>query len=245
MWRRVAEYLLAAMLLAGIVFGALLSIGYRWNWADVWEYRVKFVQGWVATVLISVASLALSLVIGVVLALVRRARVPVLGAVGTVIVEVIRGTPLLVQILIFYYGIFHAVRLENAWLGGVLILSLFAGAYVSEIVRAGIESVGATQWESARALGLTTAQIYRHVVLPQAARACLPPLTGQFVSLIKDSSLLKVISVGEFTMQADEVHSLTYGSFESYLPLAAGYLLLTLPLSLVSRWMEGRLRYEA
>jgi polar amino acid transport system permease protein len=242
--RRVASLAFILLLVAGGLTAALLSLGYHWNWAGVWAYRAKFVQGWCLTVALAAGSLVLSLVIGVGLALLRRSPWRLLRDAAMVFVELVRGTPLLVQILVLYYGLFESVHFENRYLAGVVILSLFAGAYVSEIVRAGIESVAASQWESARAIGLTPAQIYRFVIAPQAARASLPPLTGQFVSLIKDSSLLSVIAVGEFTQQAQEVHSFTYGSFESYLPLAAGYLLLTLPLSLVSRGLEKRLRYE-
>jgi polar amino acid transport system permease protein len=92
---------------------------------------------------------------------------------------------------------------------------------------------------------LTPWQCYRFVILPQALRQILPPLAGQFASLIKDSSLLSVIAVSEFTLAAQEVNSFTYSTLESYLPLAAGYLLLTLPLSALSRWLERHFAYEA
>ena len=119
-----------------------------------------------------------------------------------------------------------------------------SGAYISEIIRAGIESVGRSQWESARAIGLTTAQTYRHVVFPQALRQSLPPLAGQFASLVKDSSLLSIIGVEELTQNAQQVASFTFSSLESYLPLALGYLILTLPISLGTRWLEHRHRFE-
>jgi len=128
---------------------------------------------------------------------------------------------------------------------GVLILSLFSGAYLSEMIRAGIEAVPASQIESARAIGLTPWQTYRFVILPQALRQILPPLAGQFASLIKDSSLLSIIGIGEFTLAAQQVNSATYRTLESYLPLALGYLALTLPVSLLAKALERRLRHEA
>jgi polar amino acid transport system permease protein len=159
-------------------------------------------------------------------------------------VELVRGTPLLVQILISFYVIAEAFRITDRYIVGVLALSIFSGAYMSEIFRAGIESVGKSQLESARAIGLTRPQTYRYVIFPQALRQVLPPLAGQFASLIKDSSLLSIIAVSELTLNAQEVNSYTYSALESYLPLALGYLVLTLPVSLWTRWLEGRIRYE-
>ena len=127
---------------------------------------------------------------------------------------------------------------------GLLILSCFSGAYIAEIVRAGIESVGRSQLESAQAIGLTRPQIYRHVIFPQALRQTLPPLAGQFASLIKDSSLLYVIGIPEFTANANAVNAMTFSPFECYLPLAVGYLILTLPISLWTRRLEQRHKFE-
>ena len=104
--------------------------------------------------------------------------------------------------------------------------------------------MGASQFDSAKAIGLTRAQTYRYVLFPQVVRQTLPPLAGQFASLVKDSSLLSVIAVSEFTLNAQEVNAYTYSTLESYLPLACGYLLLTLPIFLVSRRLEQVYRYE-
>jgi polar amino acid transport system permease protein len=127
----------------------------------------------------------------------------------------------------------------------VVVLALFSGAYMAEIFRGGLDAIPRPQLDSARAIGLTPSQSLRLVVLPQAVRIVLPSVAGQLVSLIKDSSLLSVIAISEFTLAAQEVNSFTYSTLESYLPLAAGYLLLTLPLAAVSRWLERRFRYEA
>ena len=116
---------------------------------------------------------------------------------------------------------------------------------IAEFGRAGGESVGRTQLESAAAIGLTKTQTFRYVVFPQALRATLPPLAGQLATLIKDSSLLSVIAVAEFTRVTQNTVAITYTSFEGYLPLAAGYLVLTLPLSLWTQNLERHLRYEA
>jgi polar amino acid transport system permease protein len=185
-----------------------------------------------------------SLVFGICAALARRSRFLPLRYLAGLYVELIRGTPLLVQILIFFYVIADAFGLGNRYLAGTLTLAIFAGAYISEIIRAGIESVGASQHDSAKAIGLTRAQTYRYVLFPQVVRQTLPPLAGQFASLVKDSSLLSIIAVSEFTLNAQEVNAYTYSTLESYLPLACGYLLLTLPISLLSRRLEQVYRYE-
>ena len=121
---------------------------------------------------------------------------------------------------------------------------LSAGLISPEIIRAGIESVGKSQIESARAIGLTRAQTYHYVIFPQALRQTLPPLAGQFVSLIKDSSLLYIIGMTEFTWSAKTINSDTFSTLETYIPLAAGYLILTLPISLWTRHLERKHKYE-
>jgi polar amino acid transport system permease protein len=112
------------------------------------------------------------------------------------------------------------------------------------MIRAGIDNISATQLDSARAIGLTPFQSYRFVIFPQAFRQTIPPLAGQFASIIKDSSLLSVIGISELTNNAQQINSATYSTLESYLPLAIGYLILTLPISLWSKHLERKFRYE-
>jgi polar amino acid transport system permease protein len=234
---------LAGGLLLGCGWLVFHESGLRWDWESVGGYWQLFLSGWWTTVGVSLAALLLSTLFGAGLALAQRAEFLPLRYMAKVWVEVIRGTPLLVQIYVLFYIVADAVRLENRAVAGVLILSVFSGAYLAEVFRAGIESVGRSQLESALAIGLTRAQTYRFVILPQALRSVLPSLAGQFVSLIKDSSLLSIIGLNEFTQNARNVASYTYSNFESYLLLAAGYLLLTLPISLWTRRMERRFRY--
>ncbi|MFT3850333.1 MAG: amino acid ABC transporter permease [Propionivibrio sp.] len=242
---RVAAWCLVAVFVAALFTFAFNQLHYGWNWPAIWAYRQKFMQGWLMTLAISAAALLVSVLVGVVIALARRARFLPLRYAAVLYVEVIRGTPLLVQILILFYVVANAVGVENRYVVGVLALSLFAGAYLAEMVRAGIESIRDSQLESARAIGLTRGQTYRYVVFPQVVRQLIPPLTGQFASIIKDSSLLSIIALNEFTLNAQEVNAFTYSTLESYLPLAAGYLLLTLPISLFSRILERKFHYAA
>ncbi len=241
---RILNFALAACLLVAALALAFRSSVYQWDWSAVYKYREKFIAGWITTILISVAALGLSTILGVLAAFARRSRFLPLSYLATICVEMIRGTPLLVQILIFFYVVADAIGAQNRYVVGVVTLSIFSGAYISEIVRAGIESVGKSQLDSARAVGFTRRQTYRYVIFPQALRQTLPPLAGQFVSLVKDSSLLMIIGISEFTLNAREVASYTLSPFESYLPLALGYLALTLPISLWTRHLETRARYE-
>jgi len=238
-------HLIVVAVFAALVAAAFARVHYAWNWAGVWEYRQKFVQGWLTTVALSLAALVASIVIGGLTALALASRRPLVEAVGRVYVELIRGTPLLVQLLIGFYVVASAVGIENRYVVGVAVLALFSGAYMAEIFRGGLDAIPRAQLDSARAIGLTPWQALRLVVLPQAVRIVLPAVAGQLVSLVKDSSLLSVIAISEFTLNAQEVNSFTYSTLESYLPLAAGYLLLTLPLSALARRLERRFRYEA
>ena len=239
------SWLLVVMLAAAVFSFAFSQLHYGWNWEAIWQYRQKFLQGWLMTLAISVAALLGSLMIGLLTALARRSSFLPVRYSAVLYVEIIRGTPLLVQILILFYVVANAFGIEDRYLVGVLTLSLFAGAYLSEMIRSGIESIRDSQLESARAIGLTTGQTYLHVIFPQVVRQLVPPLAGQFASIIKDSSLLSIIAVSEFTLNAQEVNAFTYSTLESYLPLAAGYLLLTLPVSLFSRVLERKFHYAA
>jgi polar amino acid transport system permease protein len=241
---RLAAALVAASMVAAVFYFSFHQITYRWNWRSVFNYRSILVSGWLITLAISITSLFLSTLIGVIFALARRSEILPLRYFGHIYVELVRGTPLLVQILVFFYVVADAFHVGNRYLAGILILSFFSGAYISEIVRAGIESIGQSQLESAKAIGLTRPQTYRYVIFPQALRLSLPPLVGQFVSLIKDSSLLSIIAVNEFTQAARDINSITYSTLECYIPLAVGYLILTLPISLWTRSLEKRLRFE-
>jgi len=240
---RTLNFALALLAISFVFYFSFQQLGYRQRWSTIHEYRAMFWQGWFTTIGISVVALVLSAVIGLLSALARRSRLLPLRYLARIYVELIRGTPLLVQILFFFYVMFYAAGVNNRYVSGILILAFFSGAYISEIIRAGIESVGKSQLESARAIGLTRAQTYRYVIFPQALRQTLPPLAGQFASLIKDSSLLSIIGLEELTLKSRGVISMT-GAMEPYLVLAAGYLVLTLPISLWTRYLEKRHSFE-
>jgi polar amino acid transport system permease protein len=194
------------------------------------------------TIIISAGALFLSLLIGLFFAYGQSSRIILLRFFSRFYIEVIRGTPLLVQILIFFYVFANNLGFDNRYVVGTVILALFAGAYVTEMIRSGLQSIDIEQYESAKSLGFTPFQTYRYIIFPQAYKRIIPPLTGQFASIIKDSSLLSIISISEFTMNAQEVNAYTYSTLESYIPLAIGYLMLTYPISLMANRLEKRLK---
>ncbi|MEJ5348171.1 MAG: amino acid ABC transporter permease [Desulfosoma sp.] len=240
MYRVVVRCVLGALVVATLAL-LLATLQYPWNWRVPWQYRSLFFQGFVYTLLISLGAIALGFVIGVAGGLARVSKSEVFQALASYYVELFRGTPLLVQIYIFYFCLATAVRYDNPLVIGMVTLAFFSGAYITEMVRAGIESIDPGQIEAAKSTGLNERQTMRYVVLPQAFRRIIPPVTGQFVSLIKDSSLLSVISVRELTKASEVINASTYKTFEAYLPLALLYLALTYPLSYLTRKLEQHL----
>ncbi len=218
------------------------NVSYSFNWESVYSYKQKFIDGFIITIVISFFALILSFIIGLFFAYAQNSKLIPLRFFARFYIELIRGTPLLVQILIFFYVFANNLGFENRYIVGTIILALFAGAYVSEIIRAAIESVDYEQYETAISLGMTNIQMYVYVIFPQAFKRMLPALTGQFASIIKDSSLLSIISISEFTMNAQEVNAYTYSTLESYIPLAIGYLLLTYPISYYTNYLETKIK---
>ena len=192
------------------------------------------------TLWISVLSGAFGLAIGLFTGLCRLSPNPTLRDLSTVYVELVRGTPLLVQIFIFYFFIGTVLNLSREF-AGVAALALFTGAYVGEIVRAGVQSIARGQNEAARSLGLSAGQSMRHVILPQAFKRVLPPLAGQFISLVKDTSLVSVIAITELTKSGREAITTSFSTFEIWFCVAALYLVINLPLSQIANRLERRL----
>jgi len=218
------------------------TISYDFYWESIYEYRQKFIDGFLVTIYISFFALILSLIFGVLFAYGQNSKFILLRFFSRFYIEIIRGTPLLVQILIFFYVFANNLGFDNRYIIGTVILSMFASAYVSEIIRAGVKSIDKGQYESAKSLGFTPTQSYMYIIFPQAYKRILPPLTGQFASIIKDSSLLSIISISEFTMNAQEVNAYTYSTLESYIPLALGYLALTYPISYYASRLEKNMK---
>jgi len=192
------------------------------------------------TLWISASASVFGLIIGLVTGLCRVSRNPTLRSLSVSYIELIRGTPLLVQIFIFYFFLGTVLDISRI-IAGISALAIFAGAYVAEIIRAGIQSIPKGQMEAARSLGMNVSQAMYYIILPQAFKRTLPPLAGQFISLIKDSSLVSVIAITDLTKSGREVITSTFATFEIWFVVALLYLMLTSVLSQVISWVERRL----
>lgn len=226
------------------------NLGYNWQWSRVPRYLLTadadgwragpLLQGLKVTLLITVASLVCSFLIGLVSALMRLSGSPMARFLAKIYLEAIRNTPLLIQIFIIYF-VFAPILDLGRFASAVLALSLFEGAYASEIIRAGILAVPNGQSEASASLGMNTYQSYRFIVLPQALRKMLPPLTSQGISLVKDSALVSTIAIYDLTMQGQKIVAETFLTFEIWLTVAAIYLAVTLLLSSLVRYLEHRM----
>ncbi len=275
------DILLIAFLVAlGALIGYRLTVAmdYRWQWSIIPTYLVRFdpekgrwvsnllLEGLYTTIRLSIwATLAASL-LGLVFGLMRTSRRLLARLVSGLYVELIRNTPPLVLVFLFYFfvsaqilpalGVEECIRarpepiqrliafffagpgLFVPFLSGVLTIALFQGAYITEIIRAGIESVEQGQWEAAAALGLTRRQQMTCVILPQAARRALPPLGNEFINTIKYSAIVSVISIQELTFQGLQIMASTQVTIEVWLTVTLMYLALCLSLSLAFRYLE-------
>jgi polar amino acid transport system permease protein len=205
--------------------------------------------GLLVTLKVSIISIFVGIFIGLIGGLARISDNPALKWSSITYIELIRGSPLLVQIFIWYFvlgTLINAVlnnhgipQIPPLWFG-VAALSTFTGAYVAEMVRAGIQSIDKGQTEAARSLGMTYPQSMYHVIMPQALRRILPPLAGQFISLIKDSSLLGIIAIRELTKATREVVTSSLQPFELWFICALLYLILTFSLSMFAQYLERK-----
>lgn len=227
-----------------MVIVSLRRIGVTLDYSFVPEVAFRLQKGFKMTLILSVCSLVLSLIIGLISAIAQNSRILVIRYFFMGYVKLIRGTPLLAQIYLFFYIIGTAWGIENRMISGILILSVFEGAYISEIIRGSYLSMEQQQIEVGLAIGLDRAGIIREIIVPQMLARTIPALTGQFASIIKDSSLLSVIAVTELAQTMREISSLNFKMFECYFLLAALYLLLTIPVTYISEWLERRFAYE-
>jgi polar amino acid transport system permease protein len=197
------------------------------------------------TALLTVASLAVGIVLGLFLGMARIGPVRVLRVAAALYVELIRGIPLFVQILYLYYGIGFLIRkvyVPSPFVSATAAFGICYAAYIAEIFRAGFQSLDRGQAEAARALGMTRGQSMRFVLLPQAFRNILPALGNEGVAMLKDTSMASVVTIAELTQTGTSLASTTYRPFEVWTVIALCYLVLTLPLAWSVRKLEARLR---
>ncbi len=209
------------------------------GFTETWRLGPLMMGLW-TTLWLSAISSFFALILGLLTGIARVSKNITLRGLAMIYVECIRGTPLLVQIFIAYFFLGTVFNLSRN-VCGIGALALFAGAYVAEIVRAGVQGIPKGQMEASRSLGMTAFQTMKDIILPQAFKKILPPLSGQFISLIKDSSLVSVIAITDLTKSGREIITSTFATFEVWIVVAAMYLLVTSVLSQLVYYMERRL----
>ncbi|EQB89121.1 polar amino acid transport system permease protein [Clostridium punense] len=206
------------------------------------KYYKFFLEGTQYTVLIAFFTVILGTVLGLFLSLMKLSKNKILKALASIYIEFVRGTPILVQLYIVYYGM-PAMGIDLPdMLAGVVTLSINSGAYVAEIIRAGINAVDKGQMEAGRSLGMTSAMTMRLIIIPQAFKNILPALGNEFITIIKESSIVSVIGIGELMYKADTVRGNTALPFEPLIVAAVVYFLLTFSLSKLLGNIERRMK---
>ncbi|MBF0390494.1 MAG: ABC transporter permease subunit [Desulfamplus sp.] len=232
--------------------GDLVFVGDTLASYKQWKVGI-LLQGLWLTLYVSFIAIIFGIVLGLFAGLARISSNPAFKWLAITYIEIVRGSPLLVQIFIWYFVLGTLVNTMLANYGisqipplwfGVASLATFTGAYVAEIVRSGIQSIHRGQTEASRSLGMSYAQSMYHVILPQAFIRILPPLAGQFISLIKDSSLLGIIAIRELTKATREVVTTSLQPFELWFVCALLYLVLTFSLSMLLQYLEKRTMYS-
>lgn len=215
-------------------------------------YMSLFWQGMLCTLSLSAFTVIFGFILALLLSLMRMSRVKLLKAIATIYVEVIRATPMMVQLFLVYYVVmapvslptwklFGFIRFER-FVPGVVALSLNSGAYLSEIIRSGIQSIDIGQTEAARSLGLTQGQNLRFIILPQAIKNILPAIANEFVTIIKESSICWTVGVQEIMSAVNSVKAATYTIAEALIVASCIYFCLTFPTSKIIQYFERRMR---
>jgi polar amino acid transport system permease protein len=250
--KRVIKPFVFIMFILFIFMMGYKNLEYNWQWYRIKPYLFFFengefskgllIDGMLITLKISCISLLFSMLLGFCSAFARLSSSPVLKSLSWIYVETIRNTPLLIQIFLIYFVISPVFNIP-AFTSAVIALSLFEGAYASEIIRSGIINIPKGQYEAAQSIGLSSRATYIKVIVPQMLRQTLPMLAGQSVSLIKDSALVSTISIYDLTMQGQRIVSETFLTFEIWFCVALCYLVITASLSFIIRQFENRLKY--
>jgi len=216
--------------------------GYAWDFSFLWAYRWLILAGLGVTIAYTVGTILLGLVIGLVTGLLRLSRNPMITAPLVAYVEIFRCTPLLVQIVWFYYALPVVLGIDiPAHVAAVLVLSLYTGAFYAEIIRGGVNSIERGQWDAARAIGMRRRQVMRHVILPQAVKRMIPPFMNQSIIQLKNTSLVSTIAVADLLYQGTIITAATYRPLEVYTMVAIIYFLVLFPLTLAAQQVERRL----
>ena len=205
------------------------------------KYYTTYIDATVTTLKVSLIALLIGLLLGIVICLAKISTIKVLNVLATIYVEVIRNTPILVQIMIIYFALPEVGISFTPFMSAVIALSINSGAYVSEIFRSGILAIDKGQMEAGRSLGLSYFQTMKFIILPQALKNSLPALGNEFISLVKESSIVYFVGVADIMFAANTVKNATYETFGPYLIAAAIYFIITSVLSFLVKRLEKKL----
>ena len=205
------------------------------------KYYTTYIDATVTTLKVSLIALLIGLLLGIVICLAKISTIKVLNVLATMYVEVIRNTPILVQIMIIYFALPEVGISFTPFMSAIIALSINSGAYVSEIFRSGILAIDKGQMEAGRSLGLSYFQTMKFIILPQALKNSLPALGNEFISLVKESSIVYFVGVADIMFAANTVKNATYETFGPYLIAAAIYFIITSVLSFLVKRLEKKL----
>ncbi|TWF58797.1 amino acid ABC transporter permease [Neorhizobium alkalisoli] len=216
---------------------------YQWDFSILWGYRWLLLQGTLVTIGLTAAVIALGLLFGLIAGLAQLSRSPILRWVSWGYIELFRCTPLLVQLLWFYYALPILTGIEiNAITASILTLALYGGSFYAEVIRGGIQSIDSGQREAGLALGLTPSKVMRRIILPQATKQMIPPLMNQSIIQFKNTSLVSVLTVPDLLYQGQSAATETYRPLEVYTVIAIIYFVVLVPLTAIVKKSEKSLR---
>jgi polar amino acid transport system permease protein len=211
------------------------------NWDLLVRWAPEFYRGAVATIWISFLALLLALMLGLIMSLARLSRSSIIQWLSKAYVNVFRGTPVLIQIFAIYFML-PVINIKlPAPIAGIIALGLNSGAYITEMVRGAIESINVGQMEAARSLGMSYGQAMRRIIIPQAMRITIPPITGEYNNLVKGSSLLAVISIGELTRVGRRILGATFRPVEAWVPVFVIYFIINYVINRLSNLLEAKM----
>lgn len=215
---------------------------YQWSFGFLWHYQILFVRGVEVTLAYTIGTISLGLLLGLFIGVARLSKSRLVNYPLIGLIEAFRCTPLLVQIVWFYYALPVILNVQiPAVVAATAVLSLYTAAFYAEIFRGGIISIERGQWDAARALGLSPWRMMRLVILPQAMRRMLPPFINQSITQLKNTSLISTIAVPDLLYQGQMITADTYRPLETYTVVALVYFAMLFPATMLAQWYEQRL----
>ena len=213
------------------------------DWSFIGEHLPLYAEAAQITLIISFFGVLFSLIVGLISAQISLSKIPILSQLNAVYVELSRGTPLLIQLFLIYFGLTKVGLKMDAEVAAVVGLTFLGGSYMAEVFRAGFESVAVIQFESAQVLGLSKIQALQHVILPQALSVAIPGLVANIIFLIKESSVVSGIALADLMYVTKDIIGMQYDTTEALFMLVIAYVIILVPISLLGSWLERRLDY--